>query len=325
MIKKQKKVLQFCQLIHSLALILLLILFFFALNFFSLIKNVKAQNPENITPTSTSQNNDQNITPEPGLESKTDKSSQNFDDEINTVRDTLRGQLEEYRNEEKKYIVAINQYQQLNTLTSLEEAVMSTKSLLLIRTQVLHSYFTLLRLRVINTTGIEIQEKEYVISQLEKSLSDLRNYQIYVESQNNREQINAAANQFLPIYQELTNLSLYTQMLIQAGQLQNIYDQSLVVYQQIKNEKPVEIDKLKEAEINRAFDETEQLFQSNQQKFTALWQNIKTQRQENKSWLNYNEQMNREFNSLYASLSKTLSYLKELKVNFINLGSAKTE
>jgi hypothetical protein len=64
---------------------------------------------------------------------------------------TYLTQLENYRRQEQSYLIAVNQYHQLNTLASQEVAVVETKKLLTMRADVLLTYIDILDERLNQT------------------------------------------------------------------------------------------------------------------------------------------------------------------------------
>src|SRR3989344_2248308 len=88
--------------------------------------------------------------------------------QIIDVTKTYQTQLEEYRRQEQAYILAKDQYFKLQTLVALEGELKATKAALKARDQVLITYLTLLRLELINSTGVALERKQQTLNLIEQ-------------------------------------------------------------------------------------------------------------------------------------------------------------
>jgi hypothetical protein len=81
--------------------------------------------------------------------------------------------LEDYRNKERLYTIAYDQYASLKTLASLEDLVIKTKTVALSRDQVLIKYLELLRLNLYASEGVELSVKNQYLQLLEENINAL--------------------------------------------------------------------------------------------------------------------------------------------------------
>ena len=80
-------------------------------------------------------------------------------EEISQARQAYSQNLEDYRNKERLYTIAYDQYASLKTLASLEDLVIKTKAVALSRDQVLIKYVELVRLNLYASEGVELSVK----------------------------------------------------------------------------------------------------------------------------------------------------------------------
>ncbi|MGD9129793.1 MAG: hypothetical protein PVJ09_04895 [Candidatus Woesebacteria bacterium] len=298
----------------------------FSLSLFFVSAKVLAQVEENNVEETAIENSTESAEASIESEAKTDSKQedgeseiilqkQRLAEEIETVRTTLRGQLEEYRAKEKLFIIAKDQYQKHQTLISIEEAVRATKDVLLIRNQVLSTYINLMRLRLIETDGIEIDQKQNVLALAQKLMDELENYKLALEKANDKDSINNLSYQFKALYERIENLSYQAKTLIQIGKLQNVYDRSILLYKQLEAEADKDnLTKTKKAELERAFDQTEELNKQNKEKLNQIWQQTSEKEKTVKDWTSHYQLISKESNKIYVNLSKTNSYLRELRI-----------
>jgi hypothetical protein len=146
--------------------------------------------------------------------------------QIQTLLEQYFRNVEAYRSAEDRYLISRQQYYQLNTLAAQEDAILKAKEVLQARAQVLRTYYTYLRLVLINTKGIELAAKEETLEQLELEAENMRFYQERVGSMTRRDEV---ATEFLVLneqQQTLRALAFSSQALIKIGQLQVALDQA---------------------------------------------------------------------------------------------------
>ncbi len=239
-------------------------------------------------------------------------------DQLSILKEKYRVQLQTYQSDYQAFLVAKQQYIQLQTLTSLEEAVRATRQVLLSRTDVLITYLTTSRISFDQTTGIELVVKQKELTDLDQLLSDLITYRAHVESALNRAQIAAAVAEFMPLQQRIQTMSGNIQSLIVYGKVQSLYDKTNSVKDEIKvymNKK--ETDALRLSQKQRGMEEIENTLQNShgflQEILLSVHQSILGD-QEHQSvggTVSYS-QISDPLGQAYAGISRTLNFLKEI-------------
>lgn len=230
--------------------------------------------------------------------------------QIQDLRNKYRKSLEVYRNDERLYTIARGQYVQLQTLASLEEAVRATRQVMLSRSDVMITYFTLLKVTLMDTPGIDVNAKKVQLAKLDKLLNDLQTHQIHVGTATDRPSIAQMVGEFAPIEKQAENISTGTVLLISYGNIQAVYDKTISVKNEIRTEiESNEPDPLQLATKKRGLDEIDRQLDdvSFQLKKT---QNTVTSSQNDASFYSQTTQDN--LSSIYSALSRTLSLLGEI-------------
>ncbi len=154
---------------------------------------------------------------------------ESIENDIEEVKRSYRGQLEEYRRLDQQYRVALQEWENLNTLSSLEQAVQATRKAMDMRDQVLLTYVELLRLELIHAEGINLTHKEIAVTNLEELKKALTRHKEGVQVANDRASINTAAQNFTLLSPTYVRVSAFSTSLLQLGKLQTIYDRSLTL------------------------------------------------------------------------------------------------
>ncbi len=220
-------------------------------------------------------------------------------------------QVEKYRTSEREYRQSKAQFLKLNTLQSLEEAIVKTRQVMLDRDDVLITYLEMVRAHLQETDGIEITLKTTSDKELETQILALKEHRQKLEQTTDREALKERVSEFT-IISELINTRAYTALtLISLGDLQAVYDRSLIVYKEIKTlhaETPVSA--LKQQERERAYREVDnsiELLRLNLEEIRVEVNDVKVV-QTNR----YKSVFQQEFGSIYAKNSQLLEFLKEL-------------
>lgn len=227
--------------------------------------------------------------------------------EIFDLERSYRGELDEYRRYEREYQLAFEQYAKLQTLSSLETLVQATHRVMTTRGLVLHTYFRLLKLTVIDAEGINVQHKERLLSRLDESIARIETHRALLEKSQNKTALQQAAVEFEPLYEYLEVISSYGQAVVQVGRLQNVYDNSVVLLNKIESEDVSELSAIELSQRQRAIEETK-----------SSLEEVRQQLQESNSDLD--EMIEREagtfdlfyLTDIYDTLSKVVSFFTEL-------------
>lgn len=232
-------------------------------------------------------------------------------EEIQDQHRQLLGQLTQYQHDERQYRVALDQYQRLQTLSSIEEVVAAARQLILSRNLALQSYLNLLRLKLIETEGIELTHKNQVISQIETLLAVLKEHSAQALNITQREEINQLADSFQEIYDQIRSTSYYGLSVLAIGKLQAVYDQTAVINQRIRaaEERTVISDSSRERsllEVNKLIEELPQIF-------SKMWTNVTIAQEKNNGYESLYRSQSQDLNLVFARLSRLIAFFEELE------------
>lgn len=230
-----------------------------------------------------------------------------LENEIAEVRRTYKGQLTEYRQAEDQFVIAKNQFTQLNTLASLEVAVQASKKVFLLRDEVLLTYLKLLELELTDADGINLEEKTVALEKVQLLQQEFATHRDFMETAVDRVQINQAADDFMIIAPKIISASEYVGMLLKVGKLQTIYDKALAITNKVD---PSLSDETTNAlalnQKNRAYTEIKNTLTATQTNLQSVWDTIKTARLKEKS-IN----ITKNTATIHAQLSQVLTFLAE--------------
>jgi hypothetical protein len=147
-----------------------------------------------------------------------------FQEEIAEVKRSLNGQLAEYRQAEQEFSILRGQFAQLNTLSSLESAVQATRNVMEKRATVLRTYLTVLRLELLNTTGVKLEYREYSLDEIERLDTALIRHIDQARVSLDRDAIRQTADDFVPLAEEIQEHITFTRQVLQLGRYQAVYD-----------------------------------------------------------------------------------------------------
>jgi hypothetical protein len=141
--------------------------------------------------------------------------------------------VEDYRESERKYLIARETYYKNVTLTSQSEAIKQGQELIKSRSKVLHSYFSYLQKDLENTLGIQLQDKVVMLNKLGTILSDLESADRNAGTIQSRAQLNDIFNQLNLQQGNYKRVAYSALALIKIGQLQSAIDQSLATREMV--------------------------------------------------------------------------------------------
>lgn len=141
--------------------------------------------------------------------------------------------IEDYAAKLRQFSVARAQFQSLQTLRSLEEAVVATTAVLVSRDRVLTTYAELLLEKLENTPGIELTLKEKSKNELIARVNWLRAHEAASSTSVNRESVNQRSDEFTAESETMLEEARRALMLIRLGQLQTTFDRSSGLYERI--------------------------------------------------------------------------------------------
>ncbi len=221
--------------------------------------------------------------------------------------------VETYRDEERKFLIAREQYYQLNTLNAQDEAIRRGQELLRARAAALRTYFQYLNVIVVRTRGIELDDKNRIILALEDADRALSTYEEGIRSLNSREKVDRHFVLLNNLKPDFYNTAYSALAAIKLGEVQTAIDSSTVLSQDLKA--VIESTQLSAAEKalrTRGLEEVERLLQ-------RAKNNRQTQRDQfvrNSIGGNYNEGVYNQFRTdiefSYTQLRQAHSFLKEV-------------
>lgn len=154
--------------------------------------------------------------------------------EIERLKVSYRGLIENYRNKEKQYEIAKIDFQQLNTLRSLEEALNATREVMVSRTDVLLTYMEIVKLELQDSEGIEIGKKSEAITAIEDQIMYLRSFREMAIAAQNRDQINDLKPEFSQHREAIEESGYYGLSLVLIGRLQAVHDKARIIESDIE-------------------------------------------------------------------------------------------
>ncbi len=168
-----------------------------------------------------------------------------------------REQIGLYRTSEDVFKVNKQQYFNLNTLSSLEKAVTSTRDTTLARSEVLITYLELISEKLTATQGIDLDKKDKALADLKSQLEVLLKHQDATLLSTDRDALRAVATDFY-LNKELLDHAIYQALvLISIGNIQTVNDKAEALLEDVKLEHGKEkVSSLITAKRERAYTET---------------------------------------------------------------------
>jgi hypothetical protein len=236
---------------------------------------------------------------------------QTHEAEITKLRQQYLGEVEAYRRSEQNFRVLKQQYLNLKTLKSLEDATAGTKAAMYERTRVLTTYTEIIYFTLLDTGGINLVYKNAQITELENRVDDLRAHLEKISASTSRDDVNQLRDDFALLQPELENTAYRSMSLISMGKLQTIYDQALIILKDLDSQLlEATVSAIKKTELERAFFET-------QRSLNLVKADID---EVDKYYADQDELFNKgdysnilaDLGTVYSQLSQNLSYLEEL-------------
>lgn len=229
--------------------------------------------------------------------------------EISQARLVYRQSLEEYRSQERLYTVAYDQYVNLRTLATLEDLVIKTKAISLIRDQTLINYLELLKLNLYGSEGIELSVKNKYLDLLTEKIKFLKKHQEDLQGKSSQSEVQLSLDDFNQL-SDLNKISQQILALLTLSRFQRIYDLALPLKKDIDKFLNVAETSALSAAV-RASEETNKTLNRAETNLNLLREKSKNP---NSLESLYNN-LTTELNPVYINLSQSLAYLEEL-LNF---------
>jgi len=228
------------------------------------------------------------------------------------LRTLYRDQVEVYRNSEKAYSIAKTNFEQVETLAALEEAVKATKLVMMERSRVLITYLELLDSVLIETNGIELDFKNQSHTELTGLINALKIHRDNINLSTNREAMVVLADEFEPINFSYTTSVYKTLSLIRIGKIQEVRDKSEIIKTDIEKRNNAEdVSSVLVSKRKRAYTEIERNFATVNENLVKL-NNQFLEAKVDGFTRSFYERILRDLGPIYAQISKSLDHLEEL-------------
>ena len=231
---------------------------------------------------------------------------------IKDLRILYRDQVDVYRNSEKAFTIAKTNYQQVQTLAALEEAVKATQVVMSDRSRVLITYLELIDAVLIETNGVELDLKDQSHTELFGIINAIKIHQENILVSKDRQAMAFLSDEFEPISLSYQSAVYKALSLIRIGKIQEIHDKSEIIEADIKKEHDLQdVSDAKISRRKRAYVEIEQSFDTINANLAELNDTFTKARREGFARSFY-ETILEDLAPVYAQISKSLDYLEEL-------------
>lgn len=234
-------------------------------------------------------------------------------EEILKLRELYQDQVERYSTLQREYLINKAQFEKLNTLQSLEEAIKSTREVMLARTDVLITYFELMRSSLDDTEGVELTEKQKNIDEMVSYIEKLRLHREVILKTTDREDIALRVKEFAELSEPFESTAYKALALIRIGDIQTVFDKSEIIYADLlKYHGENKTSPLKQAERERAYRQVENAVEKTRSDLLMNRSQYSESQDLNRS--SYDSRLSKSLNTSYTGTSQILSFLKELFV-----------
>lgn len=210
----------------------------------------------------------------------------------------LRGQILEYQRAEQGYKIAKQDYMQLQTLSSLQKAVDTSREVMRLRALVVETHLRRVKAELEVTSGIDESIKLESIAKLDELLIQIGEHQAIVSQIDDRFKVNAAADQFTTLVEAAEVESSRSVAQIMIGRLQATLSEGNSLLTELADLKPQQKQEI-ELTLKQA---QEAIDQAN----TYLQQQKDN---DNKQVVN---QIQKQLDPAYVKLEQVLSYFREV-------------
>lgn len=231
---------------------------------------------------------------------------------IKDLRILYRDQVEVYRNSEKAFTIAKTNYEQVQTLAALEEAVKATQVVMSDRSRVLITYLELIDAVLIETNGVELDLKDQSHTELFGIINAIKIHQENILVSKDRQAMAFLSDEFEPISLSYQSAVYKALSLIRIGKIQEVHDKSEIIEVDIKKEHDSQdASDAKISRRKRAYAEIEQSFDTVNDNLAELNDTFTKARREGFTRSFY-QTILEELAPVYAQISKSLDHLEEL-------------
>jgi hypothetical protein len=220
---------------------------------------------------------------------------------------------EDYGSKVRQFSLNRAQWQSVQTLRSLEEAVTATTSVLIARDKTLITYFELLLQVLEDTPGIELTLKQESKTNLIARIEWLRNHEQSSMQSVDRSSVNLRSDEFTAASEQLLLEARKALMLIRVGRIQTTFDRANGLYGRILERNTSNPGStIKEFERKRAYAQVDVLREEIQLELQTIRESLDaTTAPQGRVEENY-ESIISSLEAPYAKTSKYIFFLEEL-------------
>ena len=221
--------------------------------------------------------------------------------------------VEDYGVKVRQFSLNRAQWQSVQTLRSLEEAVTATTSVLIARDKTLITYFELLLQVLEDTPGIELTLKQESKTNLMARIEWLRNHEQASMKAVDRSSVNLRSDEFTAEAELLLQEARKALMLIRVGRIQTIFDRANGLYGRILERNAANPGSaVKEVERKRAYAQVNVLREEIQLELQTLRESLDAKTAPRGRVEENYETIISSLESPYANTSKYIFFLEEL-------------
>ncbi|NCN45843.1 MAG: hypothetical protein COU63_03075 [Candidatus Pacebacteria bacterium CG10_big_fil_rev_8_21_14_0_10_36_11] len=232
---------------------------------------------------------------------------QGLEKEIAKLKEIYRGQLAEYRDADKQFNIAKDQYNELETLASINDVVKAARDVLMLRDLVMITHFELLRNNIVAADGIELSLKQKVIERMQDRVKWLEEHRGKLEKAQDRPQFNVLSDEFTDKEDDFMEISNQATTILAVGSMQDVYDRLVLVRKDILALEA----KSSTADRSRASIETDRMISAVKGTLDSNWVELGEEVLDG-NVTSYSSNLVKTLSPIYTGLNKTVSFLREL-------------
>lgn len=231
---------------------------------------------------------------------------------IQELRNLYRDLVEVYRTSQRQYLVSKTNYEQVQTLSALEEAVSATRTVMNDRLNVMVTYTELIDAVLVETNGIELDLKDQTHAELTGMINLLKIHQENVILSKDRQAMAILSDDFEPIAAEFESLVYKTISLIRIGKIQEVHDKAEIIEQDIISQHEQEnVSALTTSKRERAYSEIERNFDDVNASLAIINEDFLEARRDGFK-RGFYENVLQDLSPIYIKISRSLDNLSEL-------------
>lgn len=234
------------------------------------------------------------------------------DQSLPTLRSKYLAFIQQYRDQEQRYIRAKSQYQQLQTLASQEEVIRETRQLLTIRADIYATYLDILDEELNQALGIPIEKKNSQRVSISLLNDKVAIHRTNVQTITDRFAMDQEVDRFSASVDELHNTAAATYSMIKIGQMQIAIDKLKLVTAEVRTyvfnqDLPANT----AAEKTRGFNEIDRVTAQLEINFKTI--SDKFYANPNQASISSYNQLTTQLTTPYAELNRVVEFLEEIK------------